>query len=102
MAFPLLPIIGIAAKVFAPALERAVAKAVNRGPDTKAEAAVVGGVAGVGTGGVGYLVLDALLGSFMQGALPELQNGVAMLGAAVAGLIVQYAIAWASPKNTES
>jgi hypothetical protein len=85
MAIPIIPILT--------AVVGTIARA--KGPAAKARAA---GAAGVVIA-AGQPIVDAFMTGFSQGALPQVEQLGVIVGTAVAGWIVGYAMVWLSPAN---
>lgn len=84
------------------AVAPAIAKAVKSSPNAKANGAVLGGAAGVGGGAGMYVLLDVALSAFLGGAMPQLETGLATLGGAVTAGIINWIVAYATPKNEDA
>lgn len=83
MAIPIIPIL------------TTVIGLVAKGPNAKARA---GGLAGASIL-VAQPIVDAFINGFGQGALPKIEELGVIVGAAVGGWVVGYALTWLSPAN---
>lgn len=73
----------------------AIIGVVAKGKAAKAIAAGVGGLALT----AGQPIVDTLVSGFSAGVMPSIEQLGLVLGQAVGGFIVGYAITWFAPKN---
>lgn len=97
MPFPIIPVLTVIANAVAPA----VARAIKKSPHAKANGAAAGSVVTVGGGVAAYELIDVALGAFLGGAVPQVEQGIAMLGGLAASAAINWIVAYASPRNDD-